>query len=183
MYIYIVLSHTGSMPSKLIRKVTKDYYTHVSISIDSSLTNMYSFGRKYLYTPYPAGFVKENINHGLYKLKKNAFISVYKVYISKKEFKHILQIIKTFEENKNSYFYDYRGALGVYFKKNMFTENGYVCSSFVNEVLNQIGIATNKRDWEIRPQDFSSLNRCQLIYEGYSSLYNKSLAQTIKLAH
>lgn len=41
--IYIILTHTGTLLSKIIKMYTKDEYSHVSISLDSELEEMYSF--------------------------------------------------------------------------------------------------------------------------------------------
>ena len=43
--IYIILTHTGTMLSKIIKKYTKDEFSHVSIALDKELNRMYSFGR------------------------------------------------------------------------------------------------------------------------------------------
>ena len=36
--IYIILTHTGTVLSKIIKKYTKDEFSHVSISLDRELT-------------------------------------------------------------------------------------------------------------------------------------------------
>ena len=48
--IYIVLTHSGTALSKIIKGFTKDEFSHVSISLDKELNEMYSF--------YCAEFVK-----------------------------------------------------------------------------------------------------------------------------
>ena len=65
--IYIILTHTGTTLSKIIKKYTKDEFSHVSISLDVKLENMYSFGRLKPYNPFIGGFVHEYINKGTYK--------------------------------------------------------------------------------------------------------------------
>ena len=137
MYLYIVLSYTGSLPSKIIKRATRKPYAHVSISDDPDLTLMYSFGRKFLYFPWYGGFISENINDGLFKRMKSSKIAVYRVKVSKDEIKGMKSEINRFS-NTDGYFYDYKGAVGIFFKKDMFRDNGYVCSSFVNEVLNKL---------------------------------------------
>ena len=42
--IYIMVSYTGTILSNLIRFYTKKEYTHVSISLDVELNELYSFG-------------------------------------------------------------------------------------------------------------------------------------------
>ena len=39
--IYIVLAHTGTLLSRLIKMRTGAEYTHVSIALDENLKNMY----------------------------------------------------------------------------------------------------------------------------------------------
>ncbi|MCL1950335.1 MAG: hypothetical protein FWF59_11445 [Turicibacter sp.] len=46
MEIYIVLTKTSSVASKLIGCYTKKPYSHVSIAFDKELKQVYSFGRK-----------------------------------------------------------------------------------------------------------------------------------------
>lgn len=55
--IYIVLTHTGTTLSKIIKNYTNDEFSHVSISLDSELKEMYSFGRLNAYNPFWGGFV------------------------------------------------------------------------------------------------------------------------------
>ena len=47
--IYIVLTRTNTILSRLIGFIEDDEYTHASISLDRGLSQMYSFGRKYSY--------------------------------------------------------------------------------------------------------------------------------------
>ena len=50
--IYIVLTHTGTALSTIIKYYTKDEFSHVSISLDEELEEMYSFGRLNPYNPF-----------------------------------------------------------------------------------------------------------------------------------
>ena len=43
--IYIVLTYTGTILSRIIKVFTKKEYSHVSIALDQDLKYMYSFGR------------------------------------------------------------------------------------------------------------------------------------------
>ena len=70
--IYIILTHTGTTLSKIIKNYTKDEFSHVSISLDKDLNEMYSFGRLNPYNPFWGGFVHEGINFGTFKRFKNA---------------------------------------------------------------------------------------------------------------
>lgn len=47
-HIYIVLTRTNTLISRIIRLFMNDEYTHAAIALDKELNNMYSFGRKYV---------------------------------------------------------------------------------------------------------------------------------------
>lgn len=44
--IYIVLTQTGTLLSRIIKFLTQGQYNHASIGFDEELNYMYSFGRK-----------------------------------------------------------------------------------------------------------------------------------------
>ena len=175
--IYIVLSYTGSLPSQLIKYATKKHYTHVSLSLDKGLTEMYSFGRRYLRFPVPGGFIKENVTQGLYAREKTCIV-VQEISITEEQYDKLLNILSSFQVNP--VYYDYKGAIGIYFNKDLFSEHGYVCSSFVNQMLNMIEVKTKKNNWEIEPEDFLDLENTLLIYEGNASNYCKGVYQKCK---
>ena len=77
--IYIVLSRTGTMFSNIIALFTQKEYSHVSLSLDSSFTQMFSFGRKIPSRVLPAGLVEENLYDGVFAMYPNSRCLVYKV--------------------------------------------------------------------------------------------------------
>jgi len=60
--IYIVLTHTGTLLSNLIKLYTKNDYSHVSLAFDEDLNEMYSFGRLYTYKKETLSGVPSLIN-------------------------------------------------------------------------------------------------------------------------
>ena len=48
--IYIILMHTNTIPSKLVRFFTRYKYSHVAISFNKNCDVTYSFGRTNLYS-------------------------------------------------------------------------------------------------------------------------------------
>ena len=80
--IYIVLTHTGTLLSNLIKLYTKNDYSHVSLAFDEDLNEMYSFGRLYTYNAFIGGFVREYLDKGTFKRFKNTTTSVYEVIIT-----------------------------------------------------------------------------------------------------
>ena len=65
--IYILLTKSDTWVSHLIKLVTNDTYTHASISFEPDLQPMYSFSRKFVNLPLPAGLRMEPLDRGFYK--------------------------------------------------------------------------------------------------------------------
>jgi len=64
--LYIVLTRTNTVISKLIHVINNDEYTHAAIALDKELDHMYSFGRKYTFNPFIGVFKHEEINKGIW---------------------------------------------------------------------------------------------------------------------
>lgn len=175
MYIYIVLSYTGSLPAKVIKATTRNKYAHSSVSSDPNLLTMFSFGRKYLYFPWYGGFINEGLDKGLFSRLKESQIAVYRMKVTQDEMKLFEKKIKTFEKNSKYYIYDYIGLLGILIDRKLFRKNGYVCSNFVAEVLDDMGVDTNKESWKVRPEDLVHIDNLDLIYEGLASEYSNDM--------
>lgn len=69
--IYILLTRSSSVLSRIIHFATGDDYTHVSIAFDKELHTLYSSGRKNGRTVIPAGPCVESIRDGFMSEQKN----------------------------------------------------------------------------------------------------------------
>ena len=98
--VYIVLAHTGTILSRIIKIVTGAEYTHASIALDEDLDKMYSFGRKYSYIAFIGGFVKEGSNIGTFKRFYNTEISVYELKVTNEQYENVCQTIEYVKEHK-----------------------------------------------------------------------------------
>jgi len=78
MHLYIVLTRTSTVLSRMIGFVTNDEFTHAAISFDEELNQMYSFGRKKVYNPFVGSFIKENIDEGIYGMCQKSPRSYYR---------------------------------------------------------------------------------------------------------
>ena len=54
--LYIVISQTGTLLSRILKQITGAEYNHASISLSRDLERMYSFGRRHPYNPFWGGF-------------------------------------------------------------------------------------------------------------------------------
>ncbi|MFS8630040.1 MAG: hypothetical protein LOD92_02505, partial [Bacillales bacterium] len=64
--VYILLTDTGTLFSRMIKFYTGAPYNHVSIALDEKLDQLYSFGRKVYCNPFSAGFIHERIDRGVF---------------------------------------------------------------------------------------------------------------------
>ena len=101
--IYIVLTYTGTILSKIIKGYTRAEYCHVSLALDESLEHMYSFGRLNPYNPFIGGFVREGIAHGTFKRFKNTEALIYSLEVDARQYRKIKRLIKRIARNKSIY--------------------------------------------------------------------------------
>ena len=166
--IYIIFSHSGTIPSKIIRKFTRKKYTNVSIAINDNITTtMYSFARKYIYNPFNSGFVLESVNSGLLAKLQNVPCKIYKLDVTDKEYEKVTKIINRFKRKQKLLKYNYIGLLSPILKIPFAPKNSYFCSQFVSEVLLNSGILKlDKKPIYISPGDLEKYISSEIIYEG-----------------
>ena len=87
--IYLILTHTGTTLSTIIKCYTKDEFSHVSIALDKELNTMYSFGRLRPSNPFIGGFVHEGIDFGTFKRFKNTQSEIYSLEIADNKYEKI----------------------------------------------------------------------------------------------
>lgn len=172
--IYILLTDTGTWFSRLIKFYTKAPYNHASISLDDNLEELYSFGRKVYYNPLSAGFIKEDLNQGVFLYKKNTKCILYKIAISENQYEEIFQEIDQFKCSPQHYRYNLLGVMGIALNKRIVRENAFTCSQFVASVLTASGIYAFEKYTElITPEDITKIPQLQFIYEGKLSDYQQ----------
>ncbi len=166
--IYLVFSKTGTMFSNIISFCTKEDYAHVSISLDSTFTKMYSFGRIIPDKVLPAGFVEENLYSGVFSMFPDSRCMIYRVPVTVEQYNLLCDEINNFKDNKDNLRYNILGTSLLYINKPRKRENRYFCSEFVSEVLINSGIyKTDKLPESILPLDLLEISPKTLIYEGY----------------
>lgn len=165
--IYVVISQTGTLPSKIIKKFTGAEYNHSSISLDSELKTMYSFARKFTYNPFWAGFVVESPNEGTFKRFSETKVVVLSIQVDEKQYKEIKRFLQEMYHNRNNYHYNYCGlmfaAFGICYRK----RNHYYCSEFIKELLMRFKIARKEQFADItKPMDFLNSLDGKIVYCG-----------------
>lgn len=172
--LYIILAHTGTVLSRIIKIWTKDQFSHVSIALDADLEEMYSFGRLNPYNPFWGGFVHEHINKGTFKRFKNTRTEVYSIFVTDEQYEKARKTIEYLKRNKEKYKFNFMGLASVSIKKKIVRKNTFYCAEFVKHVLKVSGISeVNELPEIIRPENFKDLPGMRLEYEGFLRKYKK----------
>jgi len=169
--IYIVLSYTGTILSKLIKVRTSEKYCHVSIAFDEELEEMYSFGRLNPYNAFFGGFVTEGKNFGTFKRFKNTQIALYRLEVTDGQYYDLENIIKNIKTNKQEYKYNIKGLALAGINKGKSREDRFYCAEFVKYVLAKANIDVEDLPRVVKPGDFKNLRDAQLVYESYLKHY------------
>lgn len=170
--IYIVLSQTGTLLSKIIKIYTKAEYGHVSISLDKELNEMYSFGRVNAYNPFNGGFVQEGINFGTFKRFKNTQSEIYSLEVTSEQYNLIKEEINKIKNNKSNYSFNFIGLLcaGVNYKLQI--KNAFYCAEFVKHLTDTANLELDL-PIVIKPIDFKTkIKNKELTYKGALKNYN-----------
>jgi hypothetical protein len=162
--IKIVLTQTNTIISKTLKAISKKAYNHVSISLVDDCSTMFSFGRKLLWFPLVGGFVKEDVNKGVFKMHPETKCKIYTLEVSDEDYNIIINRLNKFLAEPNSFKYSFLNVFLMYFNIPFQRKYHYVCSSFVSYLLQGI-IPLEKEISLVTPDDYNSLN-LNAVYEG-----------------
>jgi len=163
--IYILLTHSGTIPSRLVKLYTGNIYSHVSISLKKELNEFYSFGRKKLYNPFNGGFIIESKNSKFYKRFKNTKCVLLKLKVTEEQYIEIDTIIQKYKKNITIYKYDFIGLLFRLLRIKINRRNHLYCTKFVREVLEIANVYNFKKKF-ITPDEFMNIPNSEVIYSG-----------------
>lgn len=165
-HLYIVVTRTNTVLSRLIQLVKNDEYTHAAIALDMGLDSMYSFGRRHTYNPFVGRFKLETFGKGAYKFCKIVPGVIMEVEVSEDQYERVIALLEHFISNKGFYKYNYKGLLYGLFNKEAYCDDRFLCSEFVYYLLNESGIVDFRISRNlVRPQNLLHL-KSKIIYEG-----------------
>lgn len=166
LHLYIVITRTNTVLSKIIQWSKNDDYTHAAISLDIDLNSMYSFGRKYTYNPFVGKFKRETFDQGAYKFSKTLPGVIMEVEVTEQQYEKVRTLLKHFIANKEFYKYNYKGLLYGLFNKKSCRDDRFSCSEFVYYLLYEAGIVDFKISRNlVRPQNFLCI-KGRILYKG-----------------
>lgn len=181
--VFIVTTYTGTPFGKLVRKITKDPYSHVLISFDPSLREMYSFDfRNKVFTGEEwieaDGFVIDSIER--YRSMPTNNMQVICMMVTSKTKKALQKTVDFYRENMNKTKY---GILNLFDflrgskKLSSFKDLTMFCSEFVDSLLKSINIdISGKSSRNTAPSDlgrYTEKNNFFKVFEGRANEYNQ----------
>ena len=169
--IYIVLTYTGTILSQIIKRYTKDEFSHISISLDIELKEMYSFGRLNPYYPFLCGFIHEYINRGTFKRFYNTKTRVYSLDITSEQYEIIKNTIIQFQKNRKQYKFNFIGLFAAGFHIKRKKEQAFYCAEFVKYIMDNAKIGNLSLPEVLKPEDFKRIDGLQEIYSGLLRQY------------
>lgn len=175
--VYILLTDTGTLFTKMIKLYTRKPYNHASISIDPNFSEVYSFGRKRPNNPFIGGFVKEDIQAGLLE---QARCAIYSCTVSETQIQKANDYVQKINEQKHNYRYNLLGLFAIAFKKQLKRENAFFCSQFVATVLKESGIIDFEKPLSlVTPHDLENIASFGLVYQGELSNFDAEINNSL----
>ncbi len=138
--VYIVLSQTGTILSRILKFITHAPYNHSSIALDGDLATMYSFGRANPYNPFIGAFVEESPASGTFKRFKNTRIMVLEFEVSAEAREDLGRLISEMLRERAHYHYNYLGLFLAAIRVHREKKNCYYCSEFVKAMAQRLGL-------------------------------------------
>ena len=175
--LYILLSRTHTIPSKIIRVLNPMPYAHASIAFDENLSEMYSFARKKVHYPFYCGLIDEDITKGVFGRKKSTECLVLRLPVSKEVYQKAHDYVEGFKARRRMYGYNYLGVLAVKFHLAFDRKYAFFCTQFVEKVLQVSGIDLfGKKPGLVTPEDYRTSDKLEHFYEGLLADYRTWLS-------
>ncbi|WP_379132522.1 hypothetical protein [Paenibacillus sp. sgz500958] len=179
--VYIVLTGTGTAFSGVISWFTKADLNHASIAFDSSLSEVYSFGRKKAHNPFIAGLIQEDFTDPFYK---STDCAIYLLRVSPEDYDAMHNHVTGMMQNQERYKYHLLGLIGVLFNIKFDREDAYFCSHFVASLFEKLeSRPVDKPSCFVTPEDFAASLYAYKIYSGklpyYLNRVNRPTARTM----
>ena len=164
MRVYILLTDTSSVLTKLIKMYTKKPYNHASLAFDERLEYTYSFGRLNPDNPFIGGFTHERLDLGVFK---SARCVLYSLDVTHNQYKKMREKVSKMEMDKEKYKYNFIGLFGTITKREFKRKNAYFCSEFVSKVLQDAGLfPEDLPPFLVKPDDIAKYLDVRVEYQG-----------------
>lgn len=164
--LYLAFVDTPGLFASIIRRVLKQRYVHVVLSLDLELNEAYSVGRRVPSIPLIAGFEKEE-KEQIYRQFPEAYYQVCRISCTREQKEEIREILEHAWEQRFCYHYAILGLFFLLAGKSFYHKGFYTCSSYVARILEETGVlAMGKHFSLVTPKDFYEYEEKEVLYEG-----------------
>ncbi|MDD3417620.1 MAG: hypothetical protein PHY47_27135 [Lachnospiraceae bacterium] len=166
--LYIVLTKSETILSKLVHLVTADIYTHASLAFEADMDTLYSSSRKNGYTLFPAGPCKEHLHSGYFKRHSHIPCAIYELQVSDEVYENAKAEVNRIMTCADRYHFNILGLmlcqLGIPYRRNHY----FFCSQFVGEILHRSKAVALPKDTSLmKPSDYMCLPELFCKFKGY----------------
>ncbi len=156
--LYIILTRSETVLSRMVYLLTRDTYTHASLAFDEALDTLYTSSRKNGRTLFPAGPCREYLHAGYLGRHPHIPCAVYELRVSDEIYSCAVQEAALIMDNADEYHFNIIGLLLCRFDIPYHRKRHFFCSQFVGEVLNRSkAVRMPKAISLMRPSDYMSL--------------------------
>ncbi len=165
--IYILLTRSTTICSKVVHMATRSEYTHSAISLDKNFDKLYTFSRRHKRLILPAGFVVESAYEGIMGDSDDMNCAVYELEISNHAYRKLERLLRHMDYHKRKYRYSILGLIFIFFNKPYQRKGYYFCSQFVHYALTESGAIEDSRSSSlIKPMYLGELPEAREIFKG-----------------
>lgn len=162
-YIYVVFLAPNTRMGKSIRYFTSNRYSHIAISLNRSITKMYSFARKKYRLPLSGGFIEEYPIH-YFSTSDDIPLKISRVPVSSDIYTRLVSTIEDFKSRKDDMIYNSIDAVTAsLLHKPTPIRDCFTCISFCCHLLGVRNIYTIL--------ELEALLQDTVIFEGYYMEY------------
>ncbi len=173
--IYILLTRSRTSVSRLIYLATADPYTHSAISFDEDLNTLYSFSRKYIRLPLPAGLHEESLDTGFFKKYDDIPCALYELKVPDDVYYSAKSDVEKMMEESDVYRYNIIGLILCKLNIPYHRKRHYFCSQFVSEILEKNNALELPKDTALmKPVDYTLLPELECRFVGNIRMLSES---------
>ena len=163
--LYVMISQTPTKIGRIIRTFGRVQYNHSSLSLDPELKNLYSFARRQYNNVMVGNLVHETIRRYTLGSVKEVPVAIFKIPVTLGQYFEVKHEI-TRIQNDTRYRYNFFSDISYPITGGFETDKAYSCCEFVLHILERVGVYTDKKHYNFRPDDFSEMLKDYLYYEG-----------------
>lgn len=168
--IYIILTYTGTILSKIIKCYTRDEFSHVSVALDAELKEMYSFGRLNPYNPFVGGFIHEHVDRGTFRRFKKTKTKIIELNVEEYQYLKLKNAINKIQLDKEQYKFNVLGLFAIGLNIRIKMKKSFYCAEFVKYVIEKSDIDIELPEL-IRPECFKEVDGGKEVYNGFLQNY------------